>query len=100
MGRDGILPDSTKDFQSVEDGKDEVEQHEIGLFTTNSFQSLRTIVSNGDFETLAVQQSTEELDDAVHVFDHQNLCHWISVKVVSVRLIGGGRSICMSPAVS
>ena len=72
-------------FQSVEDGKNEVEQHEIGLFTTNRFQSLRTIVSNGDFETLAVQQGTEELDDAIHVFDHQDLCHWGPERVLGSR---------------
>jgi hypothetical protein len=70
MGRDWILPDSAKDFQSVEDGKNEIEQHEIGLFTTNRFQCLRTVLSNGDFETLALQQGAEELDDGVHVFDH------------------------------
>jgi hypothetical protein len=61
----------------------------VGLPINFSMTTSREGVRGRD----AVQQGTEELDDAIHVFDYQNLCHWIPVKVVRVGLIGGGRSI-------
>jgi hypothetical protein len=75
MSGNRILAYAAKYLQPVETRKDQVEQDQVGLFTTNRFQRLRAVLSDGHLESFAVQETAKEVDDAVHVFDDEYLCH-------------------------
>jgi hypothetical protein len=75
LSSDRILPDAPKHFQAIEAGQDKIEQHEIGLLATHGFQCLEPVLSHGYFESFALQQGAQEVDDVVHVFDDEDFWH-------------------------